>query len=52
MGIHDLFEILRPTNSESKNNKPRERKYDYDDGENVPKTRKEYKKIEDEEQEQ
>lgn len=43
--FRDLFEIGRKTTSDTKNNKPKERKYQFNDGKNIPSSRSEYKKL-------
>lgn len=42
--IRDIFEVGRKTTSEVKKNKPQERKYNFYDGEKMPKTTAEYKR--------
>ena len=42
MSIHDIYEILRPTKSNVKSNKPKKREYEFDDGKKHPSTKKEY----------
>ena len=42
--FRDIFEIGRKTSSDAKNNKPKERNYNFSDGENIPTTRGQYNK--------
>ena len=42
--FRDVFEIGRKTSSDAKNNKPKERNYNFSDGENIPTTRGQYNK--------
>ncbi len=51
MSIHDIYEILRPTKSDVKSNKPKKREYGFDDGKKHPTTKKEYEDGKDEKDE-
>ncbi len=40
--IRDVFEVGRKTTTDKKTNKPEKRKYDFEDGEKMPSSKREY----------
>lgn len=40
--LRDIFEVGRKTTTDTKSNKEKKRNYDFEDGEKIPSSRKEY----------